>query len=937
MEKDKKIKNEAVGIVNKDAQGNVINAAFPVSKRTKRDQSKTSVMYTLLAVILYVLAFLPVVIVPVVLAVKCYMLAPYYSLWHFIGVIVSIVFAIIYAVVIFAVSRKKSKSNIAMQTVKVAITFTCLTSVFALLLTYALPDLIEMATQNTLFVEDVYYNAEAQAEKNLKLDRDFVMYNLLNGNLNNHSKDDGDYSYTTLSKREEGSSGQYIKYYNSEINTNFLAYKNGYTLSSLQTRVLDKMKEEQPRKYELYEFVYNTYVLNDFDYALYNNIDRRAFALALVDYEYKHANYERLLKEGFKNKKIQQIFESNYNNYNHDGYQTFDDPLLLYAQMEGRLTTSVIVHILLNEGWTYSQVAYDENGNIQYADDGNLLFEQYNPEARDKFEAEHGVYNFKGTLLNADGKTYEESYGFNSDGWMVFKNGVVKRPIQWSVLDMDGKKMDLASVDIFGMLNNLLPQIDLDLSSLVAGLLPTLGKLVDSVGELLQDDLQDLIEFATGGANLNISICIDDDNMLDIGLMPMNTIYGFSGYANSTWVQSNNLLMAVINLVGTRNWFSIFGAVGVVLVIAAGILRECAKKTRLRTAVSRDRIIRNNTAKLIAEGEYVPDESDENSLLAEDLTLADVEDIENAQQRRAIKGKDLGNINLDGIDLDGLDLDGIDLSGIDLNNLDDINIDEINLDEINLDDIDVDDVNLDDIDLAEAEEKPKKKKASKKKKSVESEKAAEPSASDGIAEENNEISEAPQVAEATAEQVTAQPAEQPDEAEPAQTTAPVENVEPVQTTEPVQKTEPASELDGEKTEEATAEAESEPAPVAEEAHESDAPAEPIVEAEQVAEQVTAQPDAEEPVEEVAPLDEVAPVEEAAPAEAPKEEKPAKKKREKKKNKKKDDLEDLDDLSDLDGLDLDSLDDLSDLSDLDGIDISELLDDEPKSKKKKSKK
>lgn len=116
MEKDKNIiKQEAETIVNRDGDGKIISAAFPVSERTKKDQSKTSVVYTLIAVLLHILAFIPIVAIPIVLAVKCQQLAPYYSFWHYVGVIVAVVFAIIYAVVVVCVTRKASKSNIAMH------------------------------------------------------------------------------------------------------------------------------------------------------------------------------------------------------------------------------------------------------------------------------------------------------------------------------------------------------------------------------------------------------------------------------------------------------------------------------------------------------------------------------------------------------------------------------------------------------------------------------------------------------------------------------------------------------------------------------------------------------------------------------------------------------------------------------------------------------
>lgn len=678
MEKDTALKNQTPEVINQDAEGKVISEAFPVSSRTKRDQRKTSVIYTLIAALLHIVAFVPVIAAPVVLAIKCYQLAPYYTFWHFIGVIIAVVFAIIYAVVVLCVTRKKSKSNIAMQTVKVAITFTCLTTGFGLILSYALPDIIEMATQKTLFAEDVYYMGEAQAERNLKLDRDFIMYNVLNGNLNDHSDaEHGDYSYQTLSKRQETAGGLLTGYDNSEINETFNAYVGRYTVETLETQVLDVMEKNNPRKFELYNFVYNSYVLNDFDYALYNNIERRAFALSVVDYVYTHANYEKLLKEGFGNKRIKKLFDVNFDSFNHDGYQTFDDALLLYAQI-GRMTVPVVLRLILNEGWSYSDSVINSEGKLEYYEDTNFLYELYDKAEQEAFEEAGGEYKYTGTLMNTAGEEYQEQYGFNDKGWMVFKNGIIKRPIDWLVLDMDGNAMSIATVDLYGLLDGLLPGVEL--GDIINDLLPKIGKIFDAAGGLLREDVPDLIKFVTGGANLNVNICMNDENQLAIAISPMNVAYGMPGYANASWIQSNNLLMAVINLLGVRNWFSLFGALGVVLVIAAGVMRECARKTRLRTAVSRDRIARAKTAQRIADGELDPEVLDEHYELASELTAEDVARLEKAQQNRSdsgaeyAKGKRKRNKKQDyyddyadenaGLDeLDDLNDDGVDLGG----------------------------------------------------------------------------------------------------------------------------------------------------------------------------------------------------------------------------------------------------------------------------------
>lgn len=599
-------------IYNLDKQGEIIEEAFPVSKRTKKDQSKTSVGYTLVAVLLHILAFAPILAVTIVLAAKCYQLAPYYSFWPFVGVIIAGVFGLIFLAVTLTVTRKNSKSSIGGQTVKVAITFVCLTSVFALLLTYILPDAISFATQNTLFAEDIYYKGSEQAEINAKLDRDFIMYNLLNGSLNADGKQNGDYSYRTLSKRDKESG----VYENEEIEQSVRKYIKDYSMLELQTDIIDAMAKKQPRKHELYQFVYKTYVLNDFSYAMINNIERRAFALALVDYEYAHSGYETLLKEGFKNKKIKQLFDDNYDNFNQDGYQTFDDPLLLYAQMNGRMTVPVVLRLILNGGWSYSQGVQDETGKVYYTEENTFLYEIRDPEAQKAFEQGDGHYDYIGKLMNRDGQEVDVRYGINDDGWMVFENGVVKRPMKWLVLDMLGDPMDLVNFDLYTWLSGILAGVKIGdisinlspdmLAEAVNGILAKLGGLMDSVGGLLQVDLSELIQFATDGAKLNINVCMDDNNCLAVSISPMNAQYGMLGYMQATWVQSNNLLMAVINVLGLRNWLCIFGAVGVVLVIAAGVLRECGRRTRVRTAVSRDRIIRAQTAEKLANGEIDP-------------------------------------------------------------------------------------------------------------------------------------------------------------------------------------------------------------------------------------------------------------------------------------------------------------------------------------------
>ena len=612
-EMNQDLQNEQVALdeqddmLNRDKDGNVI-PAFPVSKRTKRDQSKTSVLFSVAAILLHVLAYLPIVIVSVVLGVKCYNLMPYYSFWPFVGVILAGILGLVFMTVALVVNRKKSKGSIRTKTVKVLIAFVCLSTGFGLILTYVFPDVIAFATQSTLYCEDLYYNGEKQAEKNAALERDLIMYNLLNGNLNNYGADgkiaeNGDFSYKTLVAHTEDN-GKIIKYKNSFINERVKSYEKTYEktgINGIQVEV-DALKSNA-RKYELYEFIYNQYVLNDYDFCFYNNVTRRAVALSILDYIYTYYDYEGMLKEGFNNPRFKALFQQNYDSFNQDGYLTYDDPLLLYAQMSGRMTVPIVLRLILNQGWSYTQSSYNGAGGLTYTEDGNCLYQLYDPELVEKFKANGGKFEYTGTITDQDGNSIEVKYGFNEDGWQMYENGVTKRPLSWLVLDMLGDPMALTTLDIANLLGN-------QIYGIVQNVLNAFPTLIDGLGGLMQEDLIEVVKAAAGGAQLSIGLCIDDNGLIAINLFPMNAPYGMLGYMQATWVDSDNLLMAVINVVSLRNWMAIFGAIGAVLIIAAGVCRDMGEKTRKRTEDSRDRILRAKAAEENGVDVGKPDEQE---------------------------------------------------------------------------------------------------------------------------------------------------------------------------------------------------------------------------------------------------------------------------------------------------------------------------------------
>jgi len=608
---------------NYDNEGNIL-PAFPVSESTKKDKAKTSVGFTALSVILLLLAFLPIIAGTAVLGVYCYQLVPYYTFWPFVGMILCGILGLAFYIGCLIVTRKKSKHSIRSQTAKMVVTFVCLTSVFAALVTYVFPDVIAFATQNTLFTEDLLYNAEGQADTNAKLERDFIRYNILAGNFGH------DLSYHDMSQL--GSTGEVGDYEVAEIQTQYDKYMSMESSNSGDiARTVELMKKGNNLKYEMYEFIYNNFILTDYSYAFMSGTEniakRRAATLAMVDYIYSHGKYEQQIKDGFSDPEIQELFNKNYDSFNQDGYLTFDDSPLLYAQVQGRMTIPIVLRLILNEPWKYSQpgLNMDDYGTKynyitgadevyyypEYYEDSTFLLSIYDPDCWEAYENILALYPSMGyDHESTDRKLYEGcarvedgtakvgdpmnfAYYMNPDdisdkynGWIIYEDGQVKRPQSWLVLDMLGDPMPLASLDLSsGIAASILP--------LISSYLP---EVIDGVGELLTDDLTPLLNYVTAGASLSIALYLDDDGMMQITLFSANVPNAMLGYMQASWVQQDSLLFAVVTVIGSRNWLSIFGAIGAVLVIAAGVLRECGQKTRERTEKSRDRILRENAA-----------------------------------------------------------------------------------------------------------------------------------------------------------------------------------------------------------------------------------------------------------------------------------------------------------------------------------------------------
>lgn len=553
---------------------------------------------TLLEVFLYLVGMPLLVVLTAVFAVQFYQMVPYYTFWPFVGVILAGVLCLVFFIVLICVTRKKSRKTIRRQTIALVVTVLCLTFLVGALVDVVLPDILSSLTSGTLKVEDLENNYEEQSEVNAKLVRRFIMSNVANGNYS------AEYAYDTMKSQLEtfGSDMfKYNSYYLTELEQ-IISLSDAAAQKERYNALLEGLPELQR---EYFEFVYTSWVMRDPDYMLnapssgshIGNIDRLAFGLAVS--KSTLSEYTKLAQEGMSNKRISYLFNKNYASMHNDGYVTYDDSLILYAQSTGRMTVPVVLRLILDQSSDFSEdsrATVDENNNLIYPTyeatvEGqtveaitSLYYELYKSDEVIKMFNKYSyalikVNNYENTYyVNPDSYEDNDVFGilagavirpcYNENDELI--GGYVSQPMKWGILDMDGKAMAVTSVDVSnafgGILNTVIPlltevgaEIDGESISIVEGLL-------DGLGKVLYD--------ATGGRPLSLGLCMNDEGMLEINIFPMSVTYGVLGYQDMTWLQSNNLLCAVISVMSLRNWLYIVGAIALVTVFAASCCRE---------------------------------------------------------------------------------------------------------------------------------------------------------------------------------------------------------------------------------------------------------------------------------------------------------------------------------------------------------------------------
>ena len=578
---------------------------------------------TVLEVLFYLFSLPIIVVLSVVFGVRAYELVPYYSFWPFVGVILAGVLCLIFIIVVMCISlRKKSKRTILMQTVSIIVAVIFLTSFIAVALDVVLPDVLAQLTSSTLFYEDLNNQslASEQAEFNASLDRKFIMLNLLNGNY------DPQYEYETLKADSDITSRR---------------RQIGSELGRLDsTEQYEQIYLSDELYAELFQFIYDEYIMTDIDYALlepnkpFGNTTRIAMGHAIAEVIYPE--FRQLAEEGMSNERIAYLYQNNYASLKNDGYLTYDDSMILYATT-GRMTVPVVIRLLLDRGYTYTEgeQAYIENGEV-VEPEGTFYLELYEKEdviaiMEDEDAEEWNSDGTRGVLVKeVEGVDYGVGAVvipvYDENGTLT--GGYIRAPRQWSILDMDGKNMDVAAIsDVVIDLGELLGDIEVggfDLGSIFRKMGPmTIGELLNNLDSIIStvmsalgggssnisimsiidkllQGVTDVIMAATGGSGLYLNLAINDQGALEIAIAPTNVEVGMHGYQYMTWMESNNLLFAVMGVMSLREWLYIFGAVSVLLAFAAGMCREIKARVRKDMADNEELEAENEAA---GEGE----------------------------------------------------------------------------------------------------------------------------------------------------------------------------------------------------------------------------------------------------------------------------------------------------------------------------------------------
>ncbi|MBR6751603.1 MAG: hypothetical protein IKM01_05085, partial [Clostridia bacterium] len=172
-------------------------------------------------------------------------------------------------------------------------------------------------------------------------------------------------------------------------------------------------------------------------------------------------------------------------------------------------------------------------------------------------------------------------------------------PVRWTVLDMDGKPMEVSIGSVSGLLASINPAL--------AGVSPIVMGILEEFGPSICNSIVNLVSHEdVAGAPIYIGIDISDGDTATLALRPSNEQRGMLGYQNSAWLNSNNLIFALISIFPVRQVLYIWSAVVIALSLAIGAIR--LKEAKKKLGITDDGVV---PAPVVAPSPYdnVPEDA----------------------------------------------------------------------------------------------------------------------------------------------------------------------------------------------------------------------------------------------------------------------------------------------------------------------------------------
>lgn len=482
---------------------------------------KSKKIQILIIVLLHALGF-PLLLLAVTLNAKLIIKnGKNYGLYAYAGIILVIVFILIYYTVFLIMILRKKKSPIKQGIVLSIVSMILFAGIFVFI-SKAAPDKLLEATSGTISYEDLISQYNDRAEINKKLLDDFIYLNTFgNGNL----------VYSDSKKPEDDKIKNKIVYKikNQEPYKDIKKIKDNKYYLELATN-LDEIKKNNQKEYKE---EYNKWIIA------------------------KKDAYEYYSKVGYKSEKVKELAAGIFSSLDQDGFQNFSGPWMDFAA-SNIITVPVLVHLLL-----------DSNKHAP-----SKPFPSVSSEGLRTKPVKWSVLDMMGPPLGIS--TYEYKDTINAL-YEIKKENIENN----KTLSLEQKEKEKNAIEterrnklLNAKYNNIseVPSMPIDLAliknPIISDLFASSPDFVNGVYGLIHN-----IASSEGVVGSPLHATIDPNNG-KINLSGSNISRGTLGYQNAAWFNSNNQIYMLISVFSTRIACILFSGYIIFISLLTGLLRQ---------------------------------------------------------------------------------------------------------------------------------------------------------------------------------------------------------------------------------------------------------------------------------------------------------------------------------------------------------------------------